>query len=100
VSATGSTVDVGTFSGGATGGKPGPQTFAWDFPSPASPSVTRAFLNPLNASSQIVRFGPGMTANQDYTQPIRVTVTDSAGNTSQQTATAIATRIPLGGGGP
>lgn len=51
-----------------------------------------SFLNPLNASSQRIQFGPTLQNLQPYTVPVRVVVTDSQGHVSGQDATATMTR--------
>jgi hypothetical protein len=74
---------------GYTGGAPGTPTYgSWTFVAPNA-GVPVSFLNPSNSSSQIVRF-TGVAANDTQNQDVRVTVTDSLGNTSQQIATATA----------
>lgn len=84
---------------GYTGGASGTPSYSWAFDGPVSgvpgPGNTiTSFLNPLNASSQIVRFAsmPGIVGDRTYTQPVTVTVTDAAGHTSSQDATATMTR--------
>ncbi len=73
---------------GYTGGAPGAPTYdQWTF---VAPNVSgTSFLNPSNASSQVVRFpptaGPG---NSTFVQGVRVRVTDPQGNQSLETATA------------
>lgn len=75
---------------GYTGGAPGPVTYgSWTFVAPFAAGPV-SFLNPANASSQIVRFA-SVGANETQAQGVRVTVTDSQGNASQQAALAEAT---------
>lgn len=66
-----------------TGGAPGTPTYAWSFVAPVNGGAN--FQNPLNASSQIVRY-PSVSPNQQINTTVRVTVTDSAGNVSTQDA--------------
>lgn len=90
-----STLDVGVFQADAVGGAPGPRSFSWVLGpiTPSSPAVPVQYLNPLSASSQIVRFGPAIVADIQYSQTIQCTVTDSLGNGSVATALARGTRF-------
>jgi hypothetical protein len=69
-----------------TGGAPGPNTYSWSLIAP----ITGAFLNPTNASSQIVQF-TGVPEGVTRSQTVRVQVNDSQGNSSTQDATASVT---------
>ena len=83
VPAPSTTATAGPIPATYTGGAPGPVSYSWSFVggvAPSGPPVS--FLNPLNASSQLVRFGPGLTLNQIFTQTIRCTITDSLGNSA------------------
>lgn len=73
---------------GYTGGAPGTPTYdQWTLVAPNSPGTS--FLNPADASSQMVRFPAGVfPGDSTRVQGVRVRVTDSQGNQSLETATA------------
>lgn len=69
-----------------TGGAPGTPTYAWSFIAPVFPNVS--FLNPPDASSQLVLMPNVVTGTS--TQTVRVTVTDPQGHAAIQDAIATA----------
>jgi hypothetical protein len=77
-----------------TGGAPGPLTYAWALVAPDHPNGA-SFVNPPGASSQRVMFA-GPLGQSTFTQGVRVTVTDSAGNTSQETQPSVIQVIGIG----